>query len=42
MKPAVCLVVSGFGVRVASWDWLRLCLLGVARQEAGPVEAVLV
>jgi hypothetical protein len=42
MKPAVSLVVSGFGVREASWDRLRMCLRAVARQEAGPVEVVLV
>lgn len=42
MRPLVSIVVSGFAVREASWDRLRSCLQSIARQEAGPLEAVLV
>jgi len=41
VKPAASIVVSGFGVREASWSRLRSCLEAVARQ-AIPVEVVLV
>lgn len=42
MRPLVSIVVSGFAVREASWDRLRSCLESISRQDAGPVEAVLV
>jgi hypothetical protein len=41
VKPSASIVVSGFGVRKASWDRLRSCLDAIVRQEV-PVEVVLV
>jgi hypothetical protein len=41
VKPAASIVVSGFGVREASWDRLRSCLEAIARLE-GDAEVVLV
>lgn len=42
MAPAVSIIVSGFGLREASWDRLRSCLEAIARQDAGLVEVLLV
>jgi len=42
VKPAISVIVAGFGVREASWDRLRSCLQAVAAQEiAEHVEVLL-